>query len=43
MFRLEKKISKRDPPVKGKNFDTRFGLIHVQAGKKFFKEGPPIQ
>ena len=27
--------------VKGKNFDTRFGLIHVQTGKKFFVEGPP--
>ena len=29
-------------PVKGKNFDTRFGLIHVQIGKKKnFEEGPP--
>ena len=28
------------PPVKGKNFDTRFGLIHVQTGKKIFVEGP---
>ena len=28
-------------PVKGKNFDTRFGLIHVQTGKKIFAEGPP--
>ena len=28
-------------PVKGKIFDTRFGLIHVQTGKKFFVEGPP--
>ena len=27
--------------VKGKFFDTRFGLIHVQAGKKIFLEGPP--
>ena len=27
--------------AKGKNFDTRFGLIHVQTGKKFFVEGPP--
>ena len=27
--------------VKGKIFDTRFGLIHVQTGKKFFVEGPP--
>ena len=26
---------------KGKIFDTRFGLIHVQTGKKFFVEGPP--
>ena len=28
--------------VKGKIFDTRFGLIHVQTGKKFFVEGPPL-
>ena len=28
-------------PVKGKIFDTRFGLIHVQTGKKIFTEGPP--
>ena len=27
--------------IKGKIFDTRFGLIHVQTGKKFFVEGPP--
>ena len=29
--------------VKGKIFDTRFGLIHVQTGKKFFCQGtlPP--
>ena len=27
--------------VKGKIFDTRFGLIHVQTGKKFFVKGPP--
>ena len=27
--------------VKGKIFDTRFGLIHVQTGKKIFVEGPP--
>ena len=27
--------------AKGKNFDTRFGLIHVQTGKKIFVEGPP--
>ena len=31
----------RSPPSKGKNFDTRFGLIHVQTGKKKFTEGPP--
>ena len=29
--------------VKGKIFDTRFGLIHVQTGKKNFFEGPPPQ
>ena len=29
------------PPVKGKIFDTRFGLIHVQTGKKFFRKGTP--
>ena len=30
--------------VKGKNFDTRFGLIHVQTGKKIFVEGsPPVK
>ena len=27
--------------VKGKIFDTRFGLIHVQTGKNFFVKGPP--
>ena len=29
--------------VKGKIFDTRFGLIHVQTGKNFFCQGttPP--
>ena len=27
--------------VKGKIFDTRFGLIHVQTGKKIFVEEPP--
>ena len=27
--------------VKGKIFDTRFGLIHVQTGKKIFVKGPP--
>ena len=39
----EKNFLSRDPPppVKGKIFDTRFGLIHVQTGKKFFVEGPP--
>ena len=29
--------------VKGKIFDTRFGLIHVQTGKKIFVKGPPPQ
>ena len=29
--------------VKGKIFDTRFGLIHVQAGKKNFCRGTPPQ
>ena len=42
MFRLEKFFVKGPPPpVKGKIFDTRFGLIHVQTGKKIFVEGPP--
>ena len=29
--------------VKGKNFDTRFGLIHVQTGKEIFlsRDPPP--
>ena len=27
--------------LKGKIFDTRFGLIHVQTRKKIFVEGPP--
>ena len=27
--------------VKGKNFDTRFGLIHVQTGKKFLSRDTP--
>ena len=27
--------------VKGKIFETRFGLIHVQTGKKIFVKGPP--
>ena len=29
--------------VKGKIFDTRFGLIHVQTGKFFFVKGYPPQ
>ena len=29
------------PPVKGKIFDTRFGLIHVQTGGKIFCWGTP--
>ena len=37
----KKKILSRDPPSKGKNFDTRFGLIHVQTGKKNFCQGTP--
>ena len=42
MFRLKKNFSLRAPPmVKGKNFDTRFGLIHVQTGKKFFWGNTP--
>ena len=39
MFRLEKKFFAEgppSPPVKGKIFDTRFGLIYVQTGKKNF-------
>ena len=36
MIRLEKKFLLRyPPPVKGKIFDTRFGLIHVLTGKNF--------
>ena len=33
------------PSVKGKNFDTRFGLIHVQTRKKICCQGtpPPLQ
>ena len=27
--------------IKGKIFDTRSGLIHVQTGEKIFVEGPP--
>ena len=27
--------------IKGKIFDTRFGLIHVQTGKKIFCQGTP--
>ena len=34
-------LSRDPPPSKGKIFDTRFGLIHVQIGKTFFVEGPP--
>ena len=45
MFRLEKEIFCRGTPppplVKGKFFDTRFGLIHVQTGKKNFCQGTP--
>ena len=43
MFRLEKNFFVEGPPtlVKGKIFDTRFGLIHVQTGKKFFCRGTP--
>ena len=29
------------PPVKGKFFNTRFGLIHAQTGKKNFCRGTP--
>ena len=29
------------PPVKGKIFETRFGLIHVQTGEKNFCQGTP--
>ena len=28
--------------IKGKIFDTRFGLIHVQTGKKNFCRGTPL-
>ena len=42
MFRLQKKFSNREPPPnKRKIFDTRFGLIHVQTGKKKFRIGTP--
>ena len=46
MFRLGEKFFVEGPPppppsVKGKIFDTRFGLIHVQTGEKNFVEGPP--
>ena len=41
----EKKfLSRAAPPppaVKGKIFDTKFGLIHVQTRKQFLVEGPP--
>ena len=46
MFRLGENFFVKGPPppqVKGKNFDTRFGLIHVQTGEKFYVEGPPSQ
>ena len=39
-------LSRDSPPplVKGKLFDTRFGLIHVQTGKKIFCQGtPPVR
>ena len=42
MFRLEKKLFSRGPPlVERKFFDTRFGLIHVQTGKKIFLSRDP--
>ena len=45
MFRLEKNFFVEGPPppplVKGKNFDTRFGLIHVQTEKNKFCQGTP--
>ena len=42
MFRVGKKFCQGPPPpIKGKIFDTRFGLIHVQTGKKFFVKGTP--
>ena len=45
MFRLGKNIfvEGSPPSVKAKFFDTRFGLIHVQTGKKNFCRGtsPP--
>ena len=44
MFRLGKKNFSEGsppPPVKGKIFDTRFGLIHVQTGEKIFSRGTP--
>ena len=37
----EKFFCQGTPPVKGKFFDTRFGLIHVQTGKKIFVKRPP--
>ena len=44
MYRPEKKffVEGPPPPVKGKIFDARFALIHVQTGKKIFVEGPPL-
>ena len=44
MFRLGKKIFVNRPPpspVKGKIVGTRFGLIHVQTGKKILSRDPP--
>ena len=35
-------LSRDTPLVKGKFFDTRFGLIHVQTGKNFFCRGTPL-
>ena len=39
----KKKFLSRDSPLllKGKIFDTRFGLIHVQTEKKYFCQGIP--
>ena len=34
-------MSGTPPPGKGKIFDTRFGLIYVQTGKKNFCQGTP--
>ena len=32
----KKNFHRGPPPLKKKIFDTKFGLIHVQTGKKFF-------